>query len=313
MSPSLLLAFAWGGVAATLLGGVVLLAQIERQQRLAARIRAVQAGPGHTARSLSERQGSSVSAAQVVAELGGLVTRSGLLSARTREDLEATLATAGFRGSNALALLVGSKLLLLVGLPLTVLALLHSLQMRPAVLHLLVSASAVAGLLAPDFAISRMRRAHLQALDRGLPDALDMMVICANAGLGLEPAIGRVAQEIRYAHPAIAEELFQTATELQMHADSRIGLANLGIRTGLPGLKRLGATLVQTMQYGTAVTEALQMLSAEMRHEMLTRCEERAARLPVLLTMPMILFILPCIFLVVGGPAAIKVMAILRP
>ncbi len=86
----------------------------------------------------------------------------------------------------------------------------------------------------------------------------------------------------------------------------------MGTRTGLESLKRLGATLVQTLQYGTPLSQALRTLSAEMRTEMLTRFEERAARLPVLLTVPMIVFILPTVFAVVGGPAVLKVMASLR-
>ena len=95
-------------------------------------------------------------------------------------------------------------------------------------------------------------------------------------------------------------------------SDRRIALTNMSERTGLETLKRLGGTLVQTMQYGTPMAQALRSLSAEMRQEMLTRFEERAARLPVLLTVPMILFILPTIFVNVGGPAAIKVMAVMK-
>ena len=86
-----------------------------------------------------------------------------------------------------------------------------------------------------------------------------------------------------------------------------MALTNMGVRTGLEGIKRMASVLVQTMKYGTPLSDALRVLSAEMRQEMLIRYETRAARLPVLLTIPMILFILPCIFLIVGGPAAIQV------
>ena len=94
---------------------------------------------------------------------------------------------------------------------------------------------------------------------------------------------------------------------LEINADRRAALIGLGQRTGLENLRRLGGTLVQTMQYGTPLSQALRTLSAEMRQELLIRFEERAARLPVLLTLPMILFILPCVFLVVGGPAIVQV------
>ena len=93
-----------------------------------------------------------------------------------------------------------------------------------------------------------------------------------------------------------------------MVTDSTVALNNMAVRTGLEGLKRMTSVLVQTMKYGTPLSDALRVLSAEMRQEMLIRFETRAARLPVLLTLPMILFILPCIFLIVGGPAAIQVM-----
>jgi tight adherence protein C len=139
-----------------------------------------------------------------------------------------------------------------------------------------------------------------------------MLVICSEAGLGLEPAITRVAAEIGHAHPAVAEELRLTASELRIVVDRRVALQNMGARTGLESLKRLGATLIQTLQYGTPLSQALRTLSAEMRTEALTKFEERAARLPVLLTLPMILFILPTVFAVVGGPAALKVMASMR-
>jgi tight adherence protein C len=118
----------------------------------------------------------------------------------------------------------------------------------------------------------------------------------------------RVATELHNAHSEVAEELGQTANELQLISDSRVALTNLGVRTGIDGYKRLGTTLIQTMQYGTPLTEALRQLSAEMRQDSLTRFEARAARLPVLLTMPMILFILPCVFLIAAGPAIIQIM-----
>jgi tight adherence protein C len=166
---------------------------------------------------------------------------------------------------------------------------------------------AIVGLLLPDFIVRRRRAVYLKAAGRGLPDALDMLVICSEAGLGLEIGLERVATEIEPAHPEIAAELKLTCSELRILAERRIALTNMGARTGLEAMKRLGATLIQTMQYGTPLSQALRTLATEMRYEMLMRFEAQAARLPVLLTVPMILFILPCIFIVVGGPAALTV------
>jgi tight adherence protein C len=164
------------------------------------------------------------------------------------------------------------------------------------------------GLLLPDYAVRTLHKRHLAAVERGLPDALDMLVICTEAGLGLEPAIDRVGREIGYAHPDVAEELVNVAREMRVNADRRAALMNMSKRTGLASLRRLGITLVQTLQFGTPLSHALRTLSAEMRQEALTRFEARAGRLPTLLTVPMIVFILPCVFLIVAGPAVVHVM-----
>jgi tight adherence protein C len=148
-------------------------------------------------------------------------------------------------------------------------------------------------------------------VERGLPDALDMLVICTEAGLGLEPAIDRVGREIGHSHVDVAEELLNAAREMRVNADRRAALMHMGSRTGLQSLRRLGVTLVQTLQYGTPLSQALRALSAEMRQEALTRFEARAGRLPALLTVPMIVFILPCVFMIVGGPAIVHVMQVL--
>jgi tight adherence protein C len=163
------------------------------------------------------------------------------------------------------------------------------------------------GLLAPDKVVQHLRKRYLQALEAGMPDSMDMLVICGQAGLGLEASIERVGIEIRHAHPVVAGELTRTAHEMQVNSDTRVALINLGKRTGLESVRRLSAMLVQSMQYGTPMALALRTLSAEQRQEMLARFEAKAGRLPVLLTLPMIMFILPCVFLIVAGPAMVDV------
>ena len=290
-------------------GALLLLRASEAQDRLAARVASVQLAAG-MARPARAAPGGGL--LRLVAAIGFGLARSGLLSDRTVDELQMTLAAAGFDGGNGLGLFVGSKLLLLAGLPAVAWFGLAALGYSGSV-HLGGTAVAgIAGLLGPDYVVRSMRASFLKRLDRGLPDALDMMVICSEAGLPLEPTIARVAAEIRHAHPAVAEEFRQTASELRILSDRRAALHNMGARTGLDSLKRLGTTLVQTLQYGTPLSQALRTLSAEMRTEMLTRFEARAARLPVLLTVPMIVFILPTVFAVVGGPAMLKVIHSLR-
>jgi tight adherence protein C len=157
-----------------------------------------------------------------------------------------------------------------------------------------------------------MRKRHLTEVERAVPDALDMLVICADAGLALEAGLARVSQELAMLSPALAMELTQTSRELQIGADMRLAMEALGQRTGLDTLKRLSSTLTQSLQYGTPLTQALRSLSAELRQEALVKFEERAGRLPTLMTIPMILFILPCVFLIVAGPAIINVLATLH-
>ncbi len=247
-----------------------------------------------------------------VAALGGLIARSGLLSNRTLAQLQHTLHTAGLRGRTGLSIFVGMKLILLAGLPTAAFTTMTQLNWWPSYWTVLVGGGAIFGLLGPDFWVRRCRKVYLRALDNGMPDALDMLVICSEAGLGLEAAFERVGNEIAFGHPIVGLEMLTTLQEMQINSDRRAALIGLGERTGLDSLRRLGGTLVQTMQYGTPLSSALRTLSTEMRQETLIRFEEKAGRLPVLLTMPMIIFILPCVFLVVAGPAVVQVVQMMK-
>jgi tight adherence protein C len=296
---------------ALLIGSAMMMMRQSRQhERYVQRVRlahGLAAPPVFTAKA--EREAVKVAMMRAIGSLGQVILRSGLLSASTRTELEQTLAAAGLRGANGLAAYIGSKLLLMCGLPAIAWLTLHNVHWLPELLTKLAPlASGVLGLMAPDWLLGQRRKRYQARLDAGLPDALDMMVICAQAGLGLGPAIVRVATELQMAHWEVAKELAQTANELQMISDSRVALLNLGTRTGIDGYKRLGTTLIQTMQYGTPLTDALRTLSAELRQDELVKFEARAARLPVMLTMPTILFILPCVFLIAGGPAIIQIM-----
>jgi len=307
MSPLVILSA--GGIFMLMLtaSGLMMMRQSHRNERFAARVRLIH-GQAPAARQPGDSAAISIASMRAVAGLGQMILRTGLLSARTRADLENTLATSGLHGANGLAAYIGFKIVMVAGLPLLSLVLLHNVALAGMVGTLLPPASGILGLLAPDWVLGRRRKKYQAHLDLGLPDALDMMVICAQAGLGLGPTIVRVANELQTAHWEVAQELAQTANELQMVSDSRIALTNLGTRTGIEGYQRLGTTLTQTMQYGTPLTDALRTLSSEMRQDALTKFEARAARLPVLLTMPTIVFILPCVFLIAGGPAIIQIM-----
>ena len=287
---------------------ILMLRAVGQQKRVDARIASVRAGrvqgrqPIMKARHMLE----------FVSGVGVGILRSGMLSSQAIRELTHKLATAGIRGSNAVGVFIGFKILLLIGLPTITFIIIHGLISMTFLRNAIVVGAIIGGLLLPDMCLGFLRKRYQTALDRGLPDALDMMVMCAESGLSLEPTISRVGTEIQPAHPAIASELLLTSQEFQMSSDSHIVLNNLGDRTDLTSVRRVCSTLSQTLQYGTPLSDALRVLSAEMRQEALTRFEEKAARLPVLLTVPMILFILPSLFLVVGGPAVMQVLSLMR-
>jgi tight adherence protein C len=288
--------------------GVMLLNDIARNGRFNARMAVAK---GRDILSPPVRiEGSPV--LRVISKFGMLVARSGFLSGKTIAEMTATLESAGFRGGRGLGLFIGAKILLTILLPVvTIFALRHVLHGTLFTI-LKIGAPALCGLLAPETIANRIRKKHLTAVDAGVPDALDMLVICADAGLALEAGLARVSQELGGLNSALAIELTQTSRELQIGSDMRRAMEALGDRTGLVTLKRLSTTLAQSLQYGTPLTQALRSLSAELRQEALIRFEERAGRLPTLMTIPMILFILPCVFLIVAGPAMINVMATMR-
>jgi tight adherence protein C len=143
-------------------------------------------------------------------------------------------------------------------------------------------------------------------LRKALPDGLDLLVICAEAGLSLDAALTRVSREIAPSTPELAEELALTAAELSFLPDRRKALQNLTRRAPMQEITGLVNTLIQTERYGTPLTRSLRVLAAEFRNERLMRAEAKAARLPATLTLPLILFILPPLFIVLIGPAIIQ-------
>lgn len=288
-----------------LLLGIALFVAMQRETRLGGRLLTVQQGAGLD--QVGTGTGTRERLLRLLGQLGALLTGSGLLSAKTVSELEQTLQSAGFRGDRALGVFIGAKMAALVGLPLFAWVGLTLTRHQAWALYVLPIAGII-GLLGPDLVAKSLRRRYLAEVERSLPDALDLMVICAEAGLALEGAMERVATEIRVASPAISAEFSLCNSEMRILPDRRQALMNMAGRTGLESLRRLAVTLAQSVRFGTPLVQALRTLSSEMRGEQLTRFEAKAARLPVLLTVPMILFILPVLLIVVAGPAVIEVM-----
>lgn len=235
-----------------------------------------------------------------------------LTQGKSLEDLRLKLRRAGYQSRDTMFVFLFTKLALLVGLAATAGFFLFVVgigTMNPAIRLLITLFGAVIGWMLPDIMIKNLSQKREDVLRKGTPDALDLMVICAEAGLGLDAAFDRVGKEIAPTCPELAEEIGVTSVELNFLPDRHKALHNLSERVPLPSIVALVNTLIQTEKYGTPLAQSLRVLSAEMREERMMKAEEKAAALPAILTVPMILFILPPLFVVLIGPAALKVTA----
>ncbi|BBC74174.1 pilus assembly protein TadC [Altererythrobacter sp. B11] len=165
----------------------------------------------------------------------------------------------------------------------------------------------IAGYKGPEVFLKNRANKRTAAIRKGLPDALDLLVICAEAGLTVDAAFNRVARELGRAYPELGDEFALTAIELSFLTERRQAFENLAYRVDLDAVRGVVTTMVQTERYGTPLASALRVLSAEFRNERMMRAEEKAARLPAIMTVPLILFILPVLFIVILGPASCSI------
>ncbi len=163
----------------------------------------------------------------------------------------------------------------------------------------------------PHVAMGRSALNRRRSIAHGLPDAIELLVIAVEAGLSLEDGMNRIVVELRGPQPAMVDELALTSADMKILPSRDDALHKLAERVNLPSVRSVVITLSQTLRYGTPLAQALRIIAAELRNDALVKLEEQANRMPVLLTIPMILFILPSLFLVIGGPAFVKVLDVL--
>ena len=242
--------------------------------------------------------------------LGAAVASSPFVGRSEQQRLLDILAKAGIRRHGSLAALVASKVCGALGLAVLAWLLLAwhqwlagSTLARSVVLVTVL----ILGWRLPDFVLARLAARRRLRIEQGMPDALDLLVVCAEAGLSLDQAIDQVSRELRHSHAEVAEEFAITAAEMRVLEDRGAALENLVRRTQLETLRSITATLIQAIRFGTPLAESLRVLAAEMRTARILRIEERAARLPVLLTIPLLMFILPALFVVIGTPVALRI------
>src|SRR5579875_2075863 len=217
------------------------------------------------------------------------------------------LLKAGYRSREALVIYMGIRLLLPVVLTSLVFLIVAFLHLPTARLILSGTGIAIGATYLPPVVLKRITAARNRRFTRALPDVLDLLVICAEGGLSLDGALSRVSREFRRFLPEMADELALTGIELGFLPSRRDALLNLAKRVDIPGMHSLVHTLVQTERYGTPLAQSLRALSTELREERMLKAEEKAAKLPATMTVPMIVFILPSVFIVLIGPAMINV------
>jgi tight adherence protein C len=240
-----------------------------------------------------------------------VVDRLNLLKSGQAERISHKLMRAGWRSKDAIIRYLFMKLFLPLAFGVVVVVLLYGLNLYDLspVLKLGASlGSVILGAYLPDVVIKNTTQKREDIIRKALPDALDLMVICAEAGLSLDATLGRVSQEMELACPALADELGLTGLELGFLPDRRKALQNLSTRIDLPAVRGVVNTLLQAEKYGTPLAQSLRIMSAESRDERIMKAEEKAARLPAMLTVPMIIFVLPPLFVVLIGRAILNTM-----
>ncbi|MGB3471522.1 MAG: type II secretion system F family protein [Erythrobacter sp.] len=221
------------------------------------------------------------------------------------------LAHAGYRNKELAVYIIGLRALLpivLGGIGLMVIYVINYFPDWGPMTRLgAVSLMLFLGYKGPELFLSNKSTKRTKEIQKGLPDALDLLVICAEAGLTVDAAFNRVAKELGRAYPELGDEFALTAIELSFLNERKMAFDNLAYRVNLEAVKGVVTTMIQTERYGTPLASSLRVLSAEFRNERMMRAEEKAARLPAIMTIPLIMFILPVLFIVILGPAACSI------
>jgi tight adherence protein C len=245
-----------------------------------------------------------------------MLNRLGTIVPASPKDLtvmQRRLVRAGIRGPNALKILYGSKVILGILLPILMSAVVWGSAAEAFNKFAAVLAAAALGFFGPNEYVSLVSKRRQKEMRRGLPNALDLMVVCVESGLGLDQAILQVAKELEHAHPEISEEFAMVNLELKAGKRRAEALRNLAERTAVEDLKKLVAVLIQADRFGTGVAASLRAHADFMRVQARQLAEEKAAKLGVKLVFPIFFCILPSLFIVTVGPVAVKIVRELIP
>lgn len=240
-----------------------------------------------------------------------VVNRLNLMRSNQSEKLAKRLMQAGWRSKDAVIRYLFAKLAMPFVCGAVVVLMLYGFDaysLSPTTKLAVALGSVIVGAYVPDLVIKNATQKRQDKIRKALPDALDLMVICAEAGLSLDATLMRVSHEMEQACTELADELSLTGLELGFLPDRRKALQNLSVRVNLPSVRGVVNTLIQSERYGTPLAQSLRIMSADSRNERIMKAEEKAARLPALLTVPMIVFILPPLFIILIGRAILNTM-----
>ncbi|MGA8182555.1 MAG: type II secretion system F family protein [Terriglobia bacterium] len=250
-------------------------------------------------RKVSFRQKQTQKATRVLSDVGKL-----LPSSKDMSTTKLMLVRAGYRRPEAIMALRGAKVLL----PIIFLLFVYFSGLTESGNAMLIYIFALlAGFLLPDMWLSRRVRKRQTILRKALPDALDLLVVCIEAGLGLDQAFMRVSQELRITHPELCGELDLVNAQIRIGRTRIEAMRELSSRTGVDDIKALVAMLIQTDRFGTSVSQSLRVHADDMRMKRRQRAEEAAAKTPVKMVPPLVFFIFPALFVVILGPAIITI------
>lgn len=225
-----------------------------------------------------------------------------------RESTQQHLIHAGFRSPYALRNYYAIKAVLAVVVPVVVLLGARWMpQLSTNTVLFIVALAAFLAVRVPNIVLGHLRQRRIKRLRDGLPDALDLLVVCVESGLGLSPAIERVARELEFSHWDLAQELALVNAEMRAGVERPTALRNLAARSGVDDIGGLVAVLIQTMRFGTSVADALRVYSEEFRDKRMQAAEEQAAKIGTKMIFPLIFCFFPSFFIVAVGPAAIRI------
>jgi tight adherence protein C len=227
-------------------------------------------------------------------------------SAENLEQLRTIVQSSGFNHHRALPIWIGVKTICMISFPIIALFVAELLGKPLTDLLIFTALGGVIGIMGPRLILSVLRRRFAAAIWRGTPDTIDLLVVCSEAGLGLESGLERVAEEMKRSNPAMARVLYGLLDDLRILPNRRDAFGKLGSTSD--GLRRFGAMVSQSLQYGTPLSQALRAIADELRRDSIIKLEERAHKLGAKLILPMVLFMLPAMFIVLGGSPFLHLM-----